>query len=92
MPWARIPCNKLDSIGLFGYSLEHEDGKILWYRGPQGKMYAVDRHAPRFFFDSVTEAMQAGCTAVRIATPEDMDDYTAHTVDRCNADEADGAS
>lgn len=67
MPWARIPCDKLATIGAFGYELEHDDGRNLWYRGPNGELYCVDRFAPRFWFESVSDAMQAGCTAVKIS-------------------------
>lgn len=74
MPWARIPCDKLATIGLFGFQLEHQDGKNLWYRGPDGDVYCVDKYAPRFFFECVGDAMQAGCTAVRINSPKDSEE------------------
>lgn len=71
MPWARVPCDKLATIGLFGYTLENEDGQNLWYRGPGNELYCVDRYAPRFWFESVSEAVQAGATAVKISSAND---------------------
>ncbi|KZY55755.1 hypothetical protein A3736_09765 [Erythrobacter sp. HI0063] len=95
MPWARIPCDKLATINLFGYTLEHEDGRNLWYRDADGELFCVDRHAPRFFFDSVGEAMQAGATAVRITSEreaEEMDDLNAQAEAEANSmKEAEGS-
>lgn len=71
MPWARVPCDKLANISLFGYHLEKEDGRNLWYRGPDGELFCVDRYAPRFLFESISEAVQAGATAVKISTAND---------------------
>jgi hypothetical protein len=77
MPWARIPCDKLAFIGQFGYSFEKEDGRNLWYRYSDGKLYCVDRYAPRFWFESAGEAAQAGCIAVRISTETEAAEFRA---------------
>lgn len=89
MPWARIPCDKLVTIGLFGYELEKEDGRNLWYRGPNNQLYCIDRYAPRFWFESVTDAVQAGCVAVKISGTDEAEkaEFERAMAEREGADE-----
>lgn len=70
MPWARIPPDKLVNLPLFGIDTIGEDGNFLWVRGPHGRM-AIDKRAPRVFFDSIEDAHQAGATAIKIGGEED---------------------
>ena len=79
MIWARIPCDKLDIISQFGYELEHQDGYLMWFRGPENKIYCVDSRAPRFQFESAGEAAQAGATAIRISSERDAADFEEAT-------------
>lgn len=72
MPWARIPSDRLDTISAFGYNLEKTDGKFLWYRGPDGELYCVNKYAPRFLFESAGDAVQAGCTAIRLSGDKEI--------------------
>lgn len=75
MPWARIPCDKLAHINQFGYVLEREDGRNLWYRGTDNELHCIDRFAPRFWFESVGDAAQAGSTAVRISNAKEAEEF-----------------
>ncbi len=63
MPWCEIPPEKLEHIGHFGYDLIMEDGSLIWYHGPKGRL-AVERARPRFWFEDMGEAAQAGATAI----------------------------
>ena len=63
MPWAKIPPQKLPHMPLFGYDHIKDDGDHAWYRGPIGRI-RVEKATPKFWFDDVTEAHQAGATAI----------------------------
>lgn len=73
MVWARIPPNRLDSLPLFGIEVigpDDERPHLVWMEGPSGKM-CVNTRSPRIWFESVSDAHQAGATAIQIGSPEE---------------------
>lgn len=67
MPWARIPCDKLINLPLFGIDVIADDGDHVWMRGPSGRM-RVHKMLPRVWFESVDDAIQAGAVGIRIGS------------------------
>ena len=63
MPWAKIPPENLPNMSLFGYDLIQDHGGYAWYSGPNGRT-RVEMAAPRFWFEDVADAQQAGATAI----------------------------
>lgn len=71
MVWARIPPDKLINLPLFGIDVIADEGDFVWMRGPAGRM-CIDKRAPRVLFESVSDAHQAGATAIKIGCQEDL--------------------
>ena len=63
MPWARIPPDKLIHLPLFGIDVIQDDGDFVWMKGARGRMH-VRKAAPRIWFEDITDAHQAGATAI----------------------------
>lgn len=76
MPWARVPPDKLINLPLFGIDVIADDGDFVWMRGPRGRM-RVHKLLPRVFFESVSDAQQAGATAIMISTEADQEEHEA---------------
>lgn len=73
MPWAAIPPDRAKNIGMFGYNWVSDDGDdYAWYNGPFG-LIRVYRPSPKFFFEDVTDAIQAGAEAI-LVSPNDHDE------------------
>ncbi len=70
MPWARLPPDRLIHLPLFNINFLKEDGDILWYEGPDGRKMAVDKRAPRIWFETIEDAHQAGAVGIMLSPEE----------------------
>jgi hypothetical protein len=73
MPWARIPADKLINLPLFGIDIIADDGDYVWMRGPSGRM-RVNKKLPRVYFETISDAHQAGAVSIRISSAEEEDE------------------
>ena len=76
MPWVRIPADKLENLPLFGIDIISDDGDYVWMRGPSGRM-RVNKLLPRVFFESVSDAYQAGAVGIKISSQEEDAEFRA---------------
>lgn len=74
MPWARIPPDKLINLPLFGIDVIQDDGDFVWMRGARGRM-RIDKRNPRVWFESVSDAHQAGAASIRISSAAEEQDH-----------------
>lgn len=86
MPWARIPCDKLINLPMFGIEVEKQDEDFIWFRGPEEKLQVVCKKAPRVWFESVTDAHQAGAVAIMISSVKDEEEIK-EMQEPCNEEE-----
>jgi hypothetical protein len=71
MPWVKIPPERLQHVGLFGYEFIQDgaDG-WAWYEGPIGKT-AIDRADPNIWLEDIGEAAQLGARGISISPDDD---------------------
>jgi hypothetical protein len=84
MPWARIPPDKLINLPLFGIDVIHEEEDFVWMTGgPEGGRQRIRKVAPRIWFDDLSDAQQAGATAIMTtqAPSTDIDGDTGSNLD-----------
>lgn len=77
MPWARIPADKLKHLPLFGIDVIQDDGDFVWMRGPSGRM-RVNKKLPRVYFESISDAHQAGAVGIRISSEAEEEELTSY--------------
>jgi hypothetical protein len=76
VPWARVPPDKLINLPLFGIDVIADDGDFVWMRGPSGRM-RIHKLMPRVFFESMSDAHQAGATAIMISNEAEQEEHDA---------------
>ena len=77
MPWARLPPDRLFVLPLFGINLLKEEADFLWYDMPGKGAMRVQKSSPRIWFDSTSDAHQAGARGVLLTQTERLEQETA---------------